>query len=82
MSIAYVVLHSIAAKNNDPVGVTRPPELKLHAACFIVARLALVAWFMAFVAACVVISKPNACLVDRVVCQTRIVDVVVSLLAL
>ncbi|KAE8447849.1 hypothetical protein EG329_010078 [Mollisiaceae sp. DMI_Dod_QoI] len=81
MSIAYVILHSIAAKYNDPVGVTRPPELRLHAACFIVARLALVAWFSAFIAACVVISRPDVCSSGSRTCQTQIADVVASVLA-
>lgn len=82
MSIGYVALHAMAAKYNEPVGVTRPPELKLHAACFILARLVLIAWFGAFIAACVVVSKPGACLRGSSTCQIQLVDVVASLLAL
>ncbi|CZR56515.1 uncharacterized protein PAC_06404 [Phialocephala subalpina] len=81
MSIGYVTLHGVAAKYNEPVGVTRPPELRLHAACFILARLSLVGWLMEFIAACVVVSKPSACLSGSSTCHIMLADVVASLVA-
>lgn len=82
MSIIYVLIHGVAAKYNDPVGLIRPPELKLHAACFILARLALVFWMVAFITACVVVSKPNACMSGTLACRLQIANVVASIVGL
>jgi hypothetical protein len=82
LSILYLALHAVAAKYNEPVGVVRPPELKLHAACFILARMLLVFWFSTFVAALVTLSKPHACMTGSRDCRLHVADVVSSILAL
>jgi hypothetical protein len=82
LSIFYLIFHAIAAKNNEPVGVVRPPKLKLHAACFILARIVLVFWFSTFVAALVILSRPKICMVGTLYCHMHIADVVASIVAL
>jgi hypothetical protein len=72
----------MAARYNEPVGVVRPPELKLHAACFILARMLLVFWFSTFIATSVVLSKPNVCMRGTSDCQLQIADIVCSIIAL
>ncbi|KAL2062895.1 hypothetical protein VTL71DRAFT_5967 [Oculimacula yallundae] len=79
LSIIYVLVHGFAAKYNDPVGMIRPPELKLHATCFILARLVLIFWFVEFVTACAVVSKPDNCLSGRKACSLQIADVISSI---
>ncbi|PVH76528.1 hypothetical protein DL98DRAFT_574314 [Cadophora sp. DSE1049] len=79
MSIIYVLVHGVAAKYNDPVGMVRPPELKLHAACFILARLALVFWMVVFFTACAVVSKAKACMSGSQACKLQIADIVASI---
>lgn len=67
------------------MGVVRPPELRLHGACFVVARLGLIAWFAGFIGSCVVLSKSGICVVGKggeIVCRTRVLGVVVSGLGL
>jgi hypothetical protein len=74
--------HAFAATYNEPVGVVRPPELKLHAACFILARMLVVFWFSTFIAAMVTLSKPNICMKGSRDCQLQVADVVSSIVAL
>jgi len=81
LSIIYIFFHAIAAKYNEAVGVVRPPELRLHAACFILARVVLVLWLVAFIAGCVVLSKPQFCYNGNRDCHFEIVDIVASILA-
>ncbi|CZT50791.1 uncharacterized protein RSE6_11843 [Rhynchosporium secalis] len=80
LSTTYVLIYGLAAWYNDPVGIIRPPELKLHATCFILARLALVFWFVSFVAACAMAGKPNVCLSGTRACSLQIADVVASII--
>ncbi|KAH7324038.1 hypothetical protein BKA65DRAFT_598540 [Rhexocercosporidium sp. MPI-PUGE-AT-0058] len=80
LSVVYVLIHGFAAKYNDPVGMIRPPELKLHAACFILARLALVFWMVAFITASAVVAKPKACTPGTMACKLQIADVVASII--
>lgn len=82
MSILYILVHGVAAKYNDPVGMVRPPELKLHATCFILARLALVFWMVSFIAACAVLGRPKACLSGTQACKLQVADVVASIVGL
>ena len=82
LSITYLIFHTTAAIHNEPVGVVRPPELKLHAACFIVARLALICWFATFIAASVTLSKPKVCVEGTRNCRLQVADVVASIVAL
>lgn len=81
-SFTYIILHGVAAKQNDPVGVVRPPELRLHAACFVVARIGLVMWFVAFISAVTVVSKPDVCASESGDCKMQLADVATSILAL
>jgi hypothetical protein len=62
--------------------VVRPPELRIHAACFIVARLVLVFWVITFIAACSVVSRPAACLKGTLSCKLQVADVVTSNVAM
>lgn len=82
LSMTYLIFHAFAATYNEPVGVVRPPELKLHAACFILARMLLVFWFSTFIAAMVTLSKPNICMKGSRDCQLQVADVVSSIVAL
>jgi hypothetical protein len=82
LSILYLIFHAIAAKYNEPVGAVRPPELRLHAACFILARIALLLWFSTFVAASVILSRPKVCMTGTRDCHLQIADVVASIMAL
>ena len=77
-----MLLHFVAACHNEPVGIVRPPELRLHAACFIVARLGLVLWIIAMIASSVVASRPNVCRNGGRDCKASLVEVVMSSLAL
>ncbi|KAK0130255.1 hypothetical protein ONS96_000778 [Cadophora gregata f. sp. sojae] len=79
VSIIYIIVHGVAAKSNDQVGAVRPPQLKLHAACFILARLALVSWVVAFFTACAVASKSTACTSGTHKCKLQIADIVASI---
>lgn len=79
LSIIYVLIHGVAAKHNEPVGLVRPPRSRLHAACFILARLALVFWMVVFFTACAVVAKPGACLTGSRTCKLQIADVVASI---
>ena len=72
----------MAAKHNEPVGLVRPPRSRLHAACFILARLALVFWMVVFFTACAVVAKPGACLTGSRTCKLQIADVVASIVGL
>lgn len=57
--------------------------MRIHASCFVVARLGLVTWFGGFIGSCVVLSKSGICGVEKeVVCNTRVLGVVVSVLGL
>ncbi|KAF4612828.1 hypothetical protein G7Y89_g15545 [Cudoniella acicularis] len=80
-SISYISLHIVASKHNDPVGIVRPPVLRLHAACFIIARLALVVWIMAMIASIVALSRPAMCIKAAIDCRSEIIGVVISNLA-
>ncbi|KAI9047300.1 hypothetical protein LZ554_008748 [Drepanopeziza brunnea f. sp. 'monogermtubi'] len=80
ISVVYLAFHGLAARYNDPVGVSRPPERKLHATCFIVARLGLVFWIASFIASLVVVATPNACLAGSNACKLQIADVIASVL--
>jgi hypothetical protein len=62
--------------------VVRPPELRIHAACFIVARLVLVFWVITFIAACSVVSRPVVCLKGTLSCKLQVADVVTSNVAM
>jgi hypothetical protein len=78
----YVLLHSLAAIRNHPVGPTRPPESKLHASCFIVAKIALVLWIVAIAPSCILVSRPDVCLKGTIDCKLLLLDVVASSSAL
>jgi len=82
MSIIYIIFHGVAAKYNDPVGVVRPPEMKLQAACFILARLAMICWLIAIIVACVVVSKPKMCMRGTQTCKLQVAEIVAFVLAL
>ncbi|PMD21661.1 hypothetical protein NA56DRAFT_658739 [Hyaloscypha hepaticicola] len=82
LSITYLIFHAFAATYNEPVGVVRPPELKLHAACFILARMLLPFWFSTFIAAMITLSKPNLCMKGSRDCHLQVADVVSSIMAL
>lgn len=81
ISIIYVVLHGIAAKYNDPVSEVRPLDRKLHAVCFILARLALVCWMIDLVATCVMVARPDAGQA-RNARRTQIAELVASIIGL
>lgn len=85
-SISYGIVHGVGAKYNEPVGVVRPPVLKLHAACFILARIALVLWILAMISSCVAVSRPTVCKIgngfDGADCRPEIIGVVISNIAL
>lgn len=72
----------MAAVDNEPVGVIRPPVLRIHATCFVVARLALLAWVITMIASTVVISKSSICRKGTRDCTLQILAVVASTLAL
>jgi cadmium resistance protein CadD (predicted permease) len=48
-SMVYVALHLTAAASNEAIGLVRPPVRRLHAICFLVARLGLLLWILALV---------------------------------
>jgi hypothetical protein len=77
-----VLLHILAACYNEPVGIVRPPELRLHAACFIAARLGLALWIMAMIASSVVASRPDVCRIGGRDYKSQMIEVVMSSLAL
>ncbi|RDL40948.1 uncharacterized protein BP5553_00927 [Venustampulla echinocandica] len=81
LSMSYVVFHIFAMMDNDPVGIVRPPVLRLHAACFIVARLALVMWIIAMIASIVEVSRQNICMSGGRDCKVAVVNVTISNLA-
>jgi len=56
-SLAYIIFHLIAAGSNEAIGLVRPPVRRLHATCFLVARLCLLLWILALVLDCVFIVK-------------------------
>lgn len=62
--------------------MVRPPELGIHASCFIMARLAIVGWMVALIATSVVAAKTSSCLKGSRHCKLQILDVVGSSLAL
>ena len=68
--------------SNEPVGMVRPPEIRIHGYCFIAARLALVSWAIALIASSIEISKATACMMGTRDCTLQILDVVGSSLAL
>ena len=78
----YIILHVRATLKNEPVGVVRPPEIRLHGYCFVTARLALVAWTIALVVLAVAISKLTEHLRETRDRNLQILDVVGSSLAL
>ncbi|PQE24194.1 s-adenosylmethionine decarboxylase proenzyme protein [Rutstroemia sp. NJR-2017a BVV2] len=77
-SVLYLLLHLIAAIKNTPVGIVRPPESRLHAYCFIVARVALVCWLASIIASSVVVSKPNVCRPGTRDCRLQTAGIVIS----
>ncbi|TVY18765.1 hypothetical protein LARI1_G002918 [Lachnellula arida] len=81
LGISYVLLHFIAACRNEPVGIVRPPELRLHAACFIFARLGLAVWIIVMIFSSAVASRPSICKNGGKDCRTTLVEVVMSSLA-
>lgn len=81
-SFSYIILHGIAAYYNEPVGVIRPPEVRLHAACFIIARLVLLLWIIAMIASSVAAGKSHVCKVGGSDCKIQIVDVFMAVLAM
>ncbi|TVY33184.1 hypothetical protein LOCC1_G007934 [Lachnellula occidentalis] len=81
LGISYVLFHFLAAYRNEPVGIVRPPKLRLHAACFIFARIGLVLWIITMIVSSVVASRPNICGNGGRDCRTILVGVVVSSLA-
>lgn len=60
----------------------RPPEKRLHAACFIVARLGLVGWIVSLIASSVVAARRDICRSGGRDCRGQLVEVVMSGLAL
>ncbi|KAH8649631.1 hypothetical protein BGZ60DRAFT_550991 [Tricladium varicosporioides] len=84
-SISYGIVHGVCAKYNDPVGVVRPPVLKSHAACFILARIVLVLWILAMILSCVAVSRPTVCKIgngfDGADCRPEVIGVVISNIA-
>ena len=77
-----MLLHFLAACRNEPVGILRPPELRLHAACFIIAKLGLGLWIMAMIASSVAASRPDICRTGGRDCKPLLIEVVMSSLAL
>ncbi|PQE33757.1 S-adenosylmethionine decarboxylase proenzyme protein [Rutstroemia sp. NJR-2017a WRK4] len=77
-SVLYLLLHLIAAIKNTPVGIVRPPESRLHAYCFIVARVTLVCWLASVIASSVVVSKPNVCRPGTRDCRLQTAGIVIS----
>lgn len=82
LSFVYILLHAIAACSNDPVGETRPPECKIHACCFIVAKISLMLWIIAIIVCAVVVGKPGLCERDVKDCRLHVLELVTSNLAL
>ena len=82
VSFLYILLHFLAALSNEAVGVVRPPEIRLHAFCFIVARLAFVAWMIAVIASSITVSNASTCLKGSRDCKLQVLDVVASTVAL
>ncbi|QSZ34516.1 hypothetical protein DSL72_006110 [Monilinia vaccinii-corymbosi] len=58
-SLLYLILHFIASIKNEAVGFVRPPESKVHAYAFIVARITLVCWMLSIITTSVIVSKPK-----------------------
>jgi hypothetical protein len=56
-SIAYILVHIVAAYRNQAVGIIRPPVLKLHGACFITARIDFVLWMITLIMTSITLSQ-------------------------
>lgn len=82
LSLFYLSCHSIAIISNEPVGVVRPPVLRIHAICFIAIRLALLAWLISMITSAVVASKTNVCQTGGRECRFQIVNTAASAIAL
>ncbi|RDW88313.1 hypothetical protein BP6252_00345 [Coleophoma cylindrospora] len=77
-SVFYILLHGAAAYRNHPIGPSRPPVNKVHALCFIFARLGLLAWVVAIIANAAVVSKPNICQGGGKLCRLQVIDLTIS----
>lgn len=64
----YTILHGVAARKNDAVGLVRPPVIKIHGMCFIVAKVALVIWIAALICECVLLRHSGPSLGFKVGC--------------
>ncbi|KAH8592824.1 hypothetical protein B0O99DRAFT_689374 [Bisporella sp. PMI_857] len=81
ISIIYIAFHIRAADSNEPVGTVRPPVIRVHAMCFIVARVALLFWLITIVLSCIVVAKPSLCLVGSNTCKLQIGGLVAATFA-
>ncbi|EPE33808.1 hypothetical protein GLAREA_06821 [Glarea lozoyensis ATCC 20868] len=77
-TIAYILVHVVAAYRNQAVGIIRPPVLKLHGACFIIARINFVLWMITLVLTCVTLSQRAGDTKDRQNLRVESVGVVMS----
>ncbi|EMR90041.1 hypothetical protein BcDW1_1308 [Botrytis cinerea BcDW1] len=78
LTIIYLLFHFSATIKNHPVGFVRPPELKLHAYSFIVARVTLVSWMLSIIVSSVVVSKSKVCVPGTTDCKVQIGGLVLS----
>ncbi|KAF7866789.1 hypothetical protein EAF04_005631 [Stromatinia cepivora] len=74
----YLILHLTSSIQNAPVGYVRPPELKIHAYSFIVARVTLVCWMISLIISSILVSKPKVCVPGTKECFVQIGGVVIS----
>lgn len=82
LTIIYLLFHFSATIKNHPVGFVRPPELKLHAYSFIVARVTLVSWMLSIIVSSVVVSKSKVCVPGTTDCKVQIGGLVLSCVGL
>lgn len=81
-SIVYLLLHILAMFHNEPVGTIRPPVVRVHGYCFVVARIALVLWMIAITISSVALSREKTCMAGCEDCTPSIITVVVANCAL
>ncbi|CAG8956375.1 hypothetical protein HYFRA_00003757 [Hymenoscyphus fraxineus] len=77
-SILYLLLHLFAMFQNEPVGVVRPPVVRVHGYCFVIARIALVMWMVAITISSVALSREKTCTAEYEDCTPSIIAVIVS----
>ncbi|CAG8979431.1 hypothetical protein HYALB_00013439 [Hymenoscyphus albidus] len=76
MSVGAAQASILAA--NEPVGVVRPPVVRVHGYCFVIARIALVMWMIAITISSVALSREKTCTAEYEDCTPSIIAVIVS----